>query len=112
MNIKSPLPQDKKLTVIFRVETGCLGPEGISHIDDFCNFAQKDIETVDADFVHWELIPRHDKTLPEMQYKINNKGLDHDKASKYLQLFNKDLDEFESHLHEKLAELIDQYLGH
>lgn len=112
MNMKLPLPQDKKLTVIFRIEPGCLGPEGVDHIDEFCVFAQKHIETVDADFVHWQLMPRLDKTQTEMQYKINNKGLDHDKAEKYLKLFNKELDEFEGHLHEKLSELIDQYLGH
>jgi len=112
MKIKLPLPQEKKLTVVCRIEAGCLGPEGADHIEEFCNFAQTEVEPIDSDFVHWELIPRHDKSLAEMQYKINNKKLNHDKAAKYLAMFNKNLDEFEDHLHEKLSHLIDQYLEH
>ena len=106
-----PLPQDKKLTIVFRVESGCLGPDGAIHIEEFCRFAQKEFETVDADFVHWKIEPRHDKSLAEMQYQVSNKKLNHDQAAKYLGVFNKDLDEFEKHLHNKFALLIDQYLG-
>ena len=112
MKIKLPLDQDKKLFVIFRVEPGCLGPQGVGHVADFCITAQKLVENIDADFVHWEISPRHDKDLPEMEYKLINKKLTHDKAAKYLALFDKNLDEFESHLHDKLALLIDEYLGH
>ncbi len=112
MKISLPLPQDKKLTVIVRVEPGCLGPDGKDHIEEFCNFAQAEVEPIDSDFVHWEIVPRHDKSLPEMQYKTINKMLTHDKAAKYLKMFNKDLDEFEGHLHDKLAVLIEQHLDH
>lgn len=105
-----PLPQEKKLTIVFRVEPGCLGPSGNSHVDEFCGYAQKECEQLDADFVHWEIMPRHDKTMPEMQYQINKKKLSHDKAAKYLELFKKDLDEFEEHLHKKIAYLIDAFL--
>lgn len=107
-----PLPQNKKLTVMFRVEPGSLGPQGKDHIGQFCAFAQKEVESIDADFVHWEIVSRDNKALPEMQYKIGNKYLTHDKAAKYLIAFNKDLDEFEGHLLEKLALLIDYYREH
>ena len=107
-----PLPQDKKLTVIVRLEPSCLGPNGNDLIEEFCNFAQVEVETIDSDFVHWELVPRYDKSLPEMQYKAINKKLSHDKASKYLEIFNKSLDKFENNIHQKLAALINQYLGH
>lgn len=106
-----PLPQEKKLTIIFRVESGCLGPRGTTHIEEFCHFAQQEFASVDADFIHWEIMPRHDKSLAEMQYQVGNKKLSHDKAEKYLAVFDKELDEFEGHLHKKFAELIDQYLG-
>jgi len=112
MTIPLPLARDKKLTVEFRIEPGCLGPDGKKHIDKFCVFAQKETESIDADFVYWILIPRHDKSLPEMQYKINNKILTHDKAAKYLAMFSKDLDEFEAHLNETLSSLIEQFLQH
>lgn len=111
MKTSLPLPQDKKLTVVCRVESGCLGPEGKDHVKDFCVFAQKHVETIDSDFVHWVLVPRVDKTLAEMQYKIGDKNLTHDKAAKYPKIFEKDLDLFEEHLHEELAHLVDQYLG-
>ena len=111
MKDKLPLPQDKKLTVVFRVEPGCLGPNGSAHIEDFCGFARTQVESVDADFVHWQIVPRHDKSLPEMQYEVSSKRLNHIQAEKYLQVFDKSLDEFESHLFEKVTHLIETYLG-
>jgi len=112
MKIDLPLPQEQKLTVICRVEPGCLGPEGKNHISEFCSTAQKQVESIDSDFVHWVLVPRCDKSLAEMQYKTNNKNLSRDKAARYLEKFKKNLDEFEEHLHVKLAHLVDEYLGH
>jgi translation initiation factor 2 alpha subunit (eIF-2alpha) len=111
MNLDLPLPLYKKLTVTFRVEPGCLGPDGIDHIEQFCKFAKHEVANLDSDFVRWVITPRFDKSLLETEYKTNNKRLDHDKAQKYLQVFGKELDEFEEHLQERLAELIDQFLG-
>ena len=110
MSIDLPLPQDKKLTVIFRLEPGCLGPDGSDHIEAFCGVAQRQIATMDADFVHWVLIPRFDKSLAEMQYKVSDKNLSHEQAVKYLSMFDKELDEFEEHLHDRVAHMIDEYL--
>jgi len=112
MNIKLPLDEDKKLSVTFRLEAGCLGPEGETQIEAFCESAQKMINKINADFVIWNIVPRHDKKLPELEYKLNNKKLNHDKAVKYLSLFNKSLDYFEESLQDKLAIYIDEYLGH
>ncbi|MFW2373149.1 MAG: hypothetical protein ACN4GM_08510 [Gammaproteobacteria bacterium] len=110
MTIQLPLAKDKKLRLEFRIEPGCLGPDGKQHIDEFCRFAQKQIESIDADFIHWVLIPRHDKLLAEIQYKINNKILSQDQAQKYLAMFDKNLDQFEEHLNETLSSLIEQFL--
>ena len=106
-----PLPLYKKLTVIFRVEPGCLGPHGAQHIDAFCKFAKKEVANLDSDFVRWVIVPRFDKSLAETEYKTNNKRLDYAKAEKYLRVFAKDLEQFEEHLQHKLALLIDQYLA-
>lgn len=62
MKIILPLAQDKKLTVVIRVEPGCLGPDGNSHVKEFCNVAQVEIEPIDSDFVNWEVVPRFDKS--------------------------------------------------
>lgn len=109
MNHNLPLPQSKKLVVTYRVEPGCLGPEGKNHVDSFCQLAEKGVASVDSDFIHWHITPRHDKNLAEMHYSVNGKELNHDMADKYLNVFGKNLDEFEGHLHENLALIIDFY---
>ena len=96
--------------VLFRVEPGCLGPDGIDHIEKFCLYAEKQVASVDADFVHWDIVPRLDKKLPEIEYKVSHKKLSHDKAAKYLNIFSKNLDEFEAHLNDKLTLLIEEFL--
>ncbi len=106
------LPPEKKLTVIFRIESGCLGPTGQDLIDDFCQLAQKEFESIDSGFMHWQIEPRHDKELPEIAYRVNDKNLNHDKAEKYLEIFKQSLDDVEGHLHDKLSILIDQHLGY
>jgi hypothetical protein len=111
MLISLPLPLYKKLTVTFRVEPGCLGPDGIRHIDAFCKFAKKEVANLDSDFVRWVIVPRFDKSMAETEYKTNNKRLDYRQAEKYLTVFGKDLQQFEDHLQDKLTLLIDQYLG-
>ncbi len=112
MKIKLPLDQTKKLTVIFRVEAGCLGPKGNKIVDEFSVYAQNKLEHVDADYIHWIIEARHDKSMAEMEYKINNKKLSHDKAEKYLNMFDKKLDIFERHLYDNLANFIDEYMHH
>jgi len=104
-----PLPQDKKLTVRCRVEPGCLGPAGGELIEEFCNHAQIQIEHIDADFVHWQIIPRHDKSLAEIEYTINNKTITRNQAAIYLDKFSRNLDDFEEFFHEILIELIAEY---
>ncbi|MEP0356688.1 MAG: hypothetical protein ABJH06_18910 [Paraglaciecola sp.] len=111
MSLDLPLPLYKKLTVTFRVEPGCLGPDGIDHIEKFCKFAKKEVAELDSDFVRWVITPRYDKSLPETEYKTNNKRLDYDKAEKYLTIFGKELDDFEEHLQDKLSILIDEFHG-
>lgn len=111
MELTLPLPLYKKLTVTFRVEPGCLGPTGVEHVEDFCKYAKVAFKGFHSDFVRWVIIPRYDKSLPETEYKTNNKGLDHNKAALYLQAFEQDLDEFEEHFQEKLSVLIEEFFG-
>jgi hypothetical protein len=104
--------QDKKLTLVIRLESGCLGPTGADLIDDFCSVAQKKFDSLDSDFIHRKVVPRHDKALPEMGYYINDKRLDSEKATKYLKLFDLDLADIETSIEDKLAGLINVYLGY
>ena len=111
MTSQPQLPESNKLTVIYRIEPGCLGPAGKERVNDFCAYANKELETVDAGFVTWNIVPRHDKSLPELQYAIAGKKLDTEKTGKYLKALGKNPDDFESNLHEKVAVLIEQFSG-
>ena len=110
MSIKLPLTKDKKLTVIFRVEPGCLGPDGTSHVEDFCQFAQKEFSPIYSGFINWSIVPMYDKSLDEIEYKIGSLGLTHDKVARYLDMFEKNPDDFEEELSNKISELIIQHI--
>jgi hypothetical protein len=105
------LSDDKKLTVLFRVEPGCLGPDGATNIEAFCQYAQQNVTDIDAGFVIWQIIPRFDKSLPELEYQVNQKKLNHHQAVKYLNVFDECLDDFEMHLNDRLGQLIEAYLS-
>lgn len=110
MIIDTPLPRESKLTVLCRVEPGCLGPDGINYIEGFCHFALKEMALVNPAFISWIITPRYDKTLPEIQYQIHDRNLTYLQVTKYLEIFNQDLNEFQTELDDKLASLIEQYL--
>lgn len=105
------LTKDKKLTVLCRIEPGCLGPDGLDHIENFCRFANQALKQVNDNFIIWLPLPRYDKSLAEMQYSVNQKQLTHEKAAKYLALFHCDLERFEEDFHEQLSVMIDQFLA-
>lgn len=107
-----PLQEREKLSVTYRVEPGCLGPEGITHISKFCDFSQLALRTLDSDYVVWNIVPRTDKALPEMEYSVVGKRMSFTQAEKYLALFDKSLDKFEGRLSDKLATLIDEFMGY
>ena len=107
-----PLQENRKLSVTYRVEAGCLGPDGKSHISEFCKFAQSALQTLDSDYIAWNIVHRKDKTLPEMQYNIFGKIMNHYQVEKYLAVLGKNLDEFEGHLSDQLTVLIHQFMSH
>jgi len=110
MNNYSDLPDNKKLTVIYRVEHGCLGPQGKEHVENFCDFAQQSFTAPWSSFVDWKFIPRNGITQPEIQYEINSRLLSDDKAEKYLAMFDTTAEHLENHVHEKIFSLIEQYM--
>jgi len=105
------LPLYKKLNVLFRVEPGCLGPDGINHVEGFCKYAKTAVSRLDSGYIRWIITPRYDKSLPEMEYKIYNKQISEQRAQQYLAALGESLEDFEENLQEKLAELIDEFLG-
>ncbi len=106
-----PLRDDKKLAVTYRVEAGCLGPDGLNYILEFCKFAQTSLQLSHSDYILWSIIHREDKTLPEIQYGLVNKTINSDKAEKYLSVFGKSIDDFETDISDHLATLIRQFMS-
>lgn len=104
-----PLNNDKKLAVTYRVEAGCLGPDGLNYISDFCKFAQEKLQT--SDYIVWNIIHREDKTLPEIQYSLLGKMANSDKADKYLSIFGNNIDDFESQISDDLGTLIRLFMS-
>lgn len=111
MGIGQPLTQAQKLTVLYRVESGCLGPQGASLVDDFCEFAQSKMLAEADDYVVWVIQPRSDKNTPELQFKVSDKNLTRTQAQAYLAVFGESLDAFEVSLSSKLTSLINTFMG-
>ena len=107
-----PLQDNKKLSVTYRVESGCLGPEGANHVAKFCSFAHAELQSLDSDYIVLNIVPRADKMLPEMEYSVVGKRINYSQAGKYLAAFDKNLDDFECQLSGRLANLIDDFMGH
>ena len=112
-NMKNRLPIDdnKKLKVTYRVEAGCLGPDGLNHISAFCTFAQTELQLSNADYIVWTIVHREDKTLAEIEYSLLGSVINAYKTEKYLSVFGNNLDAFESHISDHLATLIRQFMN-
>lgn len=99
-----------RILVLYRVEPGCLGPDGKSFIEDFCVFANDTFKKAQNDSIEWLFQPRYDKTLPEIQYQFNNRNLTKEMAFKFFKTKAIDIEHFEELLNERLASLIDKFL--
>ncbi|WP_028022889.1 hypothetical protein [Enterovibrio calviensis] len=112
MGNTSAVPDNMKLSVICRLEPGCLGPQGADKIDDFCEYIAQEMQALNTDHIALNVVPRNDKSLPEMQFNVLGKKMTQGQAAKYLSSLDQSLDDFEAALEGKLETLIDQYMGH
>lgn len=109
MTPASQLKDDQRISIVFRVEPGSLGPEGSEHAEEFCRYATGEFHTLNKDFANWIIIPRYNKQLPELEYRINQKSLPPVKARQYLALFKQDIAKFEEEVEERIAELVEEF---
>ncbi len=98
-----------RLHILYRVEPGCLGPEGARYIDDYCVYANQHIPALP--YATFEFVPRNDKSLPEWEFSLNKKSLSDSHVTKYLNLLNTDVDTLDDYVCEHLANTIDTFLG-
>ena len=101
----------QKLLILFRLEPGCLGPDGVDHIETFCQLAERTLANLNADVCQWFISPRFDKSFVEIQYSLAGKVLPRDKAIKFVQSFEQNLDTIEERFEDKLTQLINQYIA-
>lgn len=101
-----------KVTGVYSIEAGCLGPDGADFVEDFCSFGEGALSSeLDSAYISWIIVPRYDKNVPEIQYKLNDKLLSHSMASRYFAALGEDLDKYEEDFHRVVEKLIDQYAG-
>ena len=101
------ITDDKKIRLMYRVEPGCLGPQGTSHIEDFCRYANKHIKS--PYYCQFVFLPRYDKQVNERQYSVNSRNLSQVQAKAYFNHFEIDIEDFEGQLDELLSKTIDLY---
>jgi len=111
MSAKNTFPEEKKMTVIFRMEPGSLGPDGAEYVKEFCEFAQTQLRASSEYYLNWFIVPRFDKSLPEMKYQLGDKVLNKEQATKYLGMFGENYAHFEDQLEDHLEAIINQYFG-
>jgi len=111
MSVSTALPNEKKMTVIFRMEPGSLGPDGLQYIEEFCTFAQTQLQACAAYYLNFFIEARINKTLPEMSFVLANKSLNQTQVEKYLALFDEDYSHFEDQLETNLEAIVDQFFG-
>ena len=111
MNIVDSIPAEKKLFLTYRVEPGCLGPDGVNYIKDFCRHADNGFINHHSNYVVYQFIPRFDKSLAEMEFSVNHKRLSEEKANQYMSFFSQTLESFEEDLQDQLTLLIDTFFG-
>lgn len=110
MKTNLPIHNDKKLAVTYRVEAGCLGPNGVNFIVEFCIYAQSQLQLLNSDYINWNIVYREDKTLPEIEFGLINKIIDEKKAEKYLSVFGKTLDDFEGDLSDHITNFVSHFM--
>ena len=95
--------------MLFRVEPGCMGPAGIDHINEFVDYANQHITSLNKPFVNWRIEARTNKKLPEIEYRVGNKLLKEPQVEKYLTVFGSSVDSFEEEVNERIAEMVDEF---
>lgn len=103
------LPLYKKLSILIRLEPGCLGPEGKDHIEAFCVNAKPELKGFHGGIIRWSIKPRYDKSLPEIEYQLNKAPASSASVEAFFSEFDIAFSDFEEELDERLAELIEHY---
>ena len=109
MQSNLPLPQEKKLFVIYRLEPVCLGSVGYKKINQFCAHITKNVLPIDSGFIKWTVLPRLKAKEREIEFRMGGKLLKKHQVVRYLAVFDRDYDLFEDTINQSIMEQIDHY---
>jgi hypothetical protein len=101
--------KDMRIQLLYRVEPGCLGPDGIDQIEAFCQFAAEKIPP--PNYAIFSFTPRYDKLLDEKEYSLMNRKISDAQVTNYFEKIDKPLDEFESQVDELIAFAVDAFFN-
>jgi hypothetical protein len=102
-----------QINALFRLEPGCLGPNGVDLAYAFCDQIEDDLKKhINCNqVINWRIEPRFDKSLPETEYTLNQRTINASQAKQLVEKLGSDLDDIEMTLHDLLAEWIDEFLS-
>ena len=104
-----PLQDNKKLLIVYRLESNCLGLQGDSQIDDFCAHLTKNILPVHSSFIKWTVLPRLNVDEKEIEYLLDSKLLSLKQTSKYLANFDKNIADLEGEISDLILNQVEHY---
>jgi len=99
-----PLPQHKKLLIIYRLEPDCFGYLGHKQMSKFCEHITKNILPIDSGFIKWTIMPRLEPEEKEVEYRIDGKLLKEHQVIKYLAFFDRDYKLFQDALTQSIMQ--------
>ncbi len=99
-----------QMILVYRVEPGCLGPDGVDHVEAFCQFSNRTTVPESLGSIRWMFIPRYDKSLPEFEFRLKGKQLNATQCAAYLARLQLTMDDLELLMGEITAELIERFL--
>jgi len=105
-----PLPDNRKLNIIFSLDKSCLGPKEDEPIEEFCLYAMKKIKLGSDDWINWSATPKTVSLAKEVSYHINGKTLLPAQATQYIERLGGNLKDLEMDFFSKTARLIDLFL--
>lgn len=97
------------MTLLFRIEPGCLGPDGRQHIETFCKLAEQVYLRHPLTGVQFEFVPRYDKQLPEREFLLGERTLNREQAVRLMEHYGHELPHIEAQLDDTLSRLITHY---
>lgn len=104
--------QELNLGMTIRVEPGSLGPDGLDHVEAFCDLAEKVFNKTESSQLTYKIVPRYDKTLPELELLMNQVSLPQARALLVLDKLDLTFEQIEENVMERISTLIDRFLGH